>query len=163
MVLTVTSDDLVHNASMFRRVLLAFLVATSIHAADPWTGVWKMDPAKSQFPGEPPKDVVLTYQPDPAGFRFTSTGKLQDGTPYSYHYTAAPGGKDYPVTGHASFDTVSIEWKAPVLVTRYKRQGKILATHESNFDSGGKVMTDRTEWKTPDGGSLLTIAHFDKQ
>ncbi len=144
-------------------LLLTLLAATLLHAADPWIGAWKMDPAKSQFPGDPPKDVVLTYLPDPKGFRFTSTGKLQDGTPYSYHYTAAPGGKDYPVIGHAAFDAVSIEWKAPILVTRYKRQGQTLATHESNFHRGRKVMIDRTEWKSPDGATLTTTAHFDRQ
>ncbi|MCC6368385.1 MAG: hypothetical protein IT165_33080 [Bryobacterales bacterium] len=145
------------------RLLISLLAATLLHAADPWIGVWKMDPAKSRFPGEPPKDVVLTYQPAPKGFTFTSTGKLQDGTPYSYHYTAAPDGKDYPVTGHASFDSVSIEWKAPLLVTRYKHQGQTLAAHESNFHRDGKVMIDRTQWKTQDGSSLITTAHFDRR
>jgi hypothetical protein len=142
---------------------LLLLAASQLHAAGPWIGVWKMDPAKSHFPGDPPKDVFLTYQPDPKGFRFTSTGKLQDGTPYSYHYTAAPDGKDYPVIGHAGFDSVSIEWKPPILITRYKHQGQTLVTHQSDFHQDGKVMIDRTEWKTQDGSSLTTIAHFDKQ
>ena len=123
-----------------------------------------MDPAKSQFPGDPPRDVVLKYEPDPKGFRFTSSGKLQNGTPYSYYFAGAADGKDYEVFQHNGFDRASARVVDGRLEMKFKRQGRVMVTHLSEFREGGKVMLNRSEYINANGGAPLVVtAHFDRQ
>ena len=148
---------------MLRRTILSLAFAGMACAADPWIGVWKMNYAKTKFPGDPPKDVVLTYEADPKGVKFTSSGKLPDGSVYSYQYVAAIDGKDYPVTGQTNFQTVSLTRRDGKLDIRFKREGREMVTHLTEFSADGKVMTTTSHWLNPGGEAYETVGYFDRQ
>lgn len=144
--------------------LLTLLLAIAAQAADPWIGTWKMDPAKSNFPGSPPTDVVLKYEPHEKGFKLTSTGKLQDGTPYNYYFVGAVDSKDYPVFNHNGYQTASCQLEDGKFVVRFKRDGKVVVIHRSEFRDGGKVMFNRSQYMSPSGGDPVSVTgHFDRQ
>ncbi|MEO8028093.1 MAG: hypothetical protein ABI823_16530 [Bryobacteraceae bacterium] len=148
---------------MLHRMLTGLAFAGILCAADPWIGVWKMNYAKTQFPGEPPKDVVLTYEAQQKGLRFTSSGRLPGGSAYSYQYVASVDGKDYPVTGHATFQTVSLTWRDGKLEIRFKREGREVVRHATSFSADGKVMTTTSNWQNPGEKPYKTVGYFDKQ
>lgn len=135
-----------------------------LSAADPWIGVWKMNYNKTRFPGEPPRDVVLTYETHEKGVKLTSRGKLQDGTPYTYYYVAAHDGKDYPVHGHAQYQTVAVTIRPDgKMETHFKRDGRILTKHVSEFSSDAKVMISTSERTNANGETLTTVGYFDRE
>lgn len=149
---------------MRRNLLLTLLLtAASLFGADPWIGIWKMDLSKSKFPGPPPRDVVLTYEARDKGFHFTSAGKLQDGTPYSYSFTGAADGKEYKVENHPSYETAMAKAANGVLEVEYRRAGSALVSHKSEFKENGTVMITTTVWSNPNGEPFTTVARFDKQ
>lgn len=148
---------------MLRATFLSVTLAAVAFAADPWIGTWKMDPAKSKFPGTPPRDVVLSYESRPGGFRFVSSGKLQDGTPYSYAFNGAADGKEYKVESHPMYETAVARLDQGVLEVQYRREGKALVTHRSEFREGGSVMVTTTLWSNPNGEPFTTVAHFDRK
>ena len=80
-------------------ILFVLAVATAAMAADPWTGTWKLNPAKSTGPGgrlPHPRSVnVFDVQGDTVHLIADET----DGTGKALHveYTAKLDGKEYPV------------------------------------------------------------------
>ncbi len=147
---------------MFRAASL-FLFASALFGADPWIGVWKMNYAKTQFPGEPPKDVVLTYEAHPKGLKFTSSGKLPDGTAYFYDYVAATDGMDQPVHGHQTFQSVALIWRDGKLEIRFKSEGREVTKHITEFSPDGKTMITTSNWDNPGRKPYKTVGYFDKQ
>lgn len=49
---------------MLAVVLLALPLSAVAQKSDPWAGTWKINLAKSTFPGPPPQTEVLTIKPD---------------------------------------------------------------------------------------------------
>ncbi len=148
---------------MLRRLFCTLALASVLSAADPWVGVWKMNYEKTKSPTTPPKDVVLTYEATPQGVKFTSSGKLPDGSPYGYNFAAAIDGRDYPVHGHPVYTTVALTGNQGKLEITFKANGKVVTKHITEFFADGKVMTTTSDWKNPNGETYKTVGYFDKQ
>lgn len=114
----------------------------------PWLGTWKLNVAKSRStPGVPlPKSQVDTIEAVDGGFRQTSARVLSDGKAVRFEYAAKLDGKDYPWTGSAFADTMSVikiddhttEWAL-------KKSGKIVQSGRTVFSPDGKSRT--ITWK----------------
>ena len=80
-------------------ILLLLVVATAAIATDPWTGTWKLNPAKSKAPGgrlpHPSATNIIEIQGDTMHIIVDQTD--QAGNAQRMEYTAAFDGKEYPV------------------------------------------------------------------
>src|SRR5438093_9074258 len=104
-----------------RRILLglgalmmvwAAVVSVSGQESDPWVGTWKHNLAKSQYdpPGMRPKNPsTLKREAAGDGYKVTTDGMNAEGVPTHTEYTVSPDGKDYPVKGTPSVDSVAIK------------------------------------------------------
>ena len=93
-------------------VIGAAITAIGMFGADNSIGTWKrnMEKSKSNPPvTNPIKSVTMVREASGDGVKVTSTGVREDGTAVNWSYTAKYDGKEYPVTGNAPFDTVSIK------------------------------------------------------
>ena len=82
----------------------------SAQAGDPRMGTWKLNVAKSKYsPGPAPRSVTLKVEPSGQGEKVTAEFVNADGTRTTSQYTANFDGKDYPFTGSAVADTVSLK------------------------------------------------------
>jgi len=82
----------------------------SAQASDPRMGTWKLNVAKSKYsPGPAPRSMTLKVEPSSQGEKVTAEFVNTDGTRTTSQYTANFDGKDYPFTGSAVADTVSLK------------------------------------------------------
>jgi hypothetical protein len=73
-------------------------------------GTWTLNLEKSKFvPGPAPKSQTRTYADTPDGTALTVTGVAADGSAVSGQSTFKYDGKDYPITGSADYDTLSLK------------------------------------------------------
>src|SRR5260370_15448377 len=108
-------------------LLGALALAVTAAAADQHSGTWKMNPDKSKYsPGPAPKNSTVTIEADENGVKINAQGTNADGSELHVQYDAKFDVKDYPVTGLAYADTVSV-----------KRIGA--DTIESTMKNGGQV------------------------
>ena len=99
----------VRSAIILVVVALSSACATHDRSRDPVIGTWDLDVSKSSFdPGPPLKSQTRIYEQTPAGMKFTLTGHSAGGTPMHVEYVAAYDGKDYPLTGSPSVNTVAL-------------------------------------------------------
>ena len=84
-------------------------VVAAASAPDPAIGTWTLNVTKSKFdPGPVPKSQTRTYSETADGITLSMEGVAADGSPTSLHATYKTDGKDYPITGSANYDTLSV-------------------------------------------------------
>jgi len=109
-------------------------------ATDPVTGTWTLDVAKSTIsPGPPLKSVTLKFSETADGVTIISDVVLPDGPPVHTEITAKADGKDYPVTGSPTVDTVSLTRKGNARTQVEKKDGKIVMTYAGVLSADGKT------------------------
>ena len=134
-------------------------------AADPLMGTWKVIPESVKPGGNGPKNVALKFETtDVAGeVKFTLTGDMNE-QPYSYTWTAKPGGGKVPVTGQTR--TQEAEFQRPSenhTITIHYRDGQESARHDSTISRDGKVLTTKSRTKTRTGETVESEAQYLKQ
>ena len=71
------------------RLAAILACGATLWAADPITGTWKLNPAKSKYsPGPAPTSATITYEETADGIKRTGENVLPDGTKTSFEYTA---------------------------------------------------------------------------
>jgi hypothetical protein len=90
-------------------VILLFAAAATTQDHDPVIGAWELDVAKSSFdPGPPLKSQRRVYEETASGVKFTLTGISAAGRPMRVEYTAPYDGRDYPLNGSPSVNSVAL-------------------------------------------------------
>ena len=133
-------------------------------AADPLMGTWKVIPESVKPGGNGPKKIVMKFEPgDIAGdVKFTLTGEMND-QPYSYTWTAKPGGGKFPIEGRSG---MQVEFQRPAenhTVTIHYRDGQESARHESTISRDGRVLTTKSRTKTRAGDTVESESQYLKQ
>jgi hypothetical protein len=109
---------------------------------DPLVGTWTLDVAKSKFsPGPAPKSATLTFSETADGMKQISDAVLADGQTSHQESTGKADGKDYPLSGSGTVDTVSFTRKGNVRTRVDKKGGKIVMTYEGVLSADGKTFT----------------------
>jgi hypothetical protein len=148
-------------------VLLAAGIPTvSAQGADPRTGTWKLNVAKSKFsPGPPPKSQTLRIEPAaPKGEKVVSEMVGGDGNTVKVEYTAQFDGKDYPVTGSPNADMLSLKRvNARTTERTDKKGGKTTLRYRRVVSADGKTMTVTVKGKNAAGETVNNTAVFEKQ
>jgi hypothetical protein len=142
---------------------LTLLVATA--AADQLSGTWKMNAGKSKYsPGPATKDLTVVVESDQNNYKLDATGTDGDGKPIHVQYSAKFDGKDYPATGIANADTVSMKRiDANTIETTQKKDGKVVMTITTKVSNDGKTRTSTWRGKNAEGKDVHNVVVFDKQ
>ena len=143
----------------------ALLLSVVAKAADPQSGTWKLNTAKSSYsPGPVPKSLTLMVTADEKSLKIHSEGVDGAGKPTKVDFTANFDGKDYPATGIAAGDMVSVERvDANTIRVSMKKDGKTLMTVTSAVSADGKTRTSTFVGKDNVGHDVKNVAVYDKQ
>jgi len=127
-------------------VAIAFVTSLGAQAPKALIGTWKLDAAKSKFsPGPAPKSMTVTYSGSGENVKIVVDMVPAEGAAQHWEMSGAYDGKEYPVKGNPTADTVSFK--------------KIDDTHgESTFKKGGKVTAVNTRTLSADGKTLTVVS-----
>jgi hypothetical protein len=144
--------------------LCLFLFALPAFSVDA-TGNWKLDTAKSKFTGMPmPKEMIATYTPEGAGWRYSAKGTSATGDPINSNFTYVKDGEDIKTTGFPNWDTLVLKnAKANKATGTLKRDGKAVGTITRIISDDGKTMTIEGKVTTPDGKPATYMSVYTKQ
>jgi hypothetical protein len=140
-------------------------VASAAGAADPVVGTWKLDLAKSKFnPGPAPKSQTRMYAATADGIDLTYTGVAADGSAVNGKSGFKYDGKDYPITGSADYDTLSLKRiDAHTVESTQKKAGKAVGKTVRTVSGDGKVLTLKSKGTDAKGKAYDNVMVFDKQ
>jgi hypothetical protein len=147
-------------------VVVSLLLGAVVFAqSDPRIGRWKANIAKSTFdPGPPVKSDMRTYEATADGTKGTVEQTPATGSPTTLTYTAKYDGKDYPLTGSPTFDTIALKRiDAHTTEATLKKAGQVVATSKTVVSSDGKTMTNTLNGIDANGGKVHNTIVFDKQ
>jgi len=139
--------------------------AAAAAAGDQSSGTWKMNAEKSKYsPGPGPKNLTVVIDCDESNYKIDATGTDSDGKPLHVQYSAKFDGKDYPTTGVANADSISVKRiDASTIETQQKKDGKVMMTVTSKVSKDGKTRTSTWHGKNAEGKDVHNVVVFDKQ
>jgi hypothetical protein len=140
------------------------LTTLSAQAADPASGTWELNLAKSKFsPGPAPKSLTRKFEVTGDNVKYDLTGMDAEGKPIHVTYTAKYDGKDYPVTGSSDFDAISFKRVDGVTTeATLKKGGKVVQTSKRVLSKDGKTLTLTTTGTNAKGEAVNNVSVFDK-
>jgi len=145
-------------------VLFAQQVPRTDSQTDPMMGTWKLNPAKSNLAPGRQRNIVRKHEPIPGGIRVSWEGIDDAGKPTQWGFTAKFDGKDYPSTGTAVFDTLSMERPDPyTIIGRSKRAGELAVEFRWEVSRDGKTLTRTNKRLLPVDQAGISIEVFEKQ
>ncbi len=158
---------------MIRRyvlVLFAGLLALGPSAApaapaeDPVLGTWKLNTAKSTFtPGPGWRSQTRVYEAISTGVSVTWTGTDAGGETMQVNYSYRYDGRDYPMKGSASYDTLNaVRVDERTVRSEEKRDGKIVGVAVRSVSADGKVLTVSDEGTNRKGQKFSQVLVFDR-
>jgi hypothetical protein len=123
-------------------LLAPVLACTEVRPPDPLVGTWSLNIQRSKFrPGLPPKSMTVTCDQTATGLHTVSVVVLRDGTSSRSEYTAAYDGKDYPITGVAKVETVSLRQIDTLISERIdKHAGERVQSYTRQVYADGRTM-----------------------
>ena len=146
-------------------LLMALAVNVAAAAADQHSGTWKMNPAKSTYsPGPAPRSSLVKIDSDAENIKLNSDGIDAAGNPTHVEYTAKYDGKDYPVTGIPTADTVALERPdASTIRSTLKKGDQVVMTVTSVISKDGTMRTSTFRGKDAQGQDVNNVVVYDKQ
>jgi hypothetical protein len=144
---------------------LALSGAHAAPAIDPVLGSWKLNVARSRFiPGPGWQSQIRVYRTTPSGVSVTWTGVDAAGETMHVSYTYKYDGRDYPMAGSASYDTLNAtRIDAWTVRSEEKRDGKTVGIAVRTVSPDGKVLTISDEGTNRKGGAFSQLLVFDRQ
>jgi hypothetical protein len=139
------------------------VMSLSAQAADPASGTWELNLAKSKFsPGPAPKSLTRTYEAVGDDVKYDLKGMDAEGKPIHVQYSAKYDGKDYPVTGSLDFDAISFKRVDGTTEATLKKGGKVVQTSKRSVSKDGKTLTLTTTGTNAKGQAINNVSVFDK-
>ena len=131
-------------------------------AAKNMVGTWKLDPAKSKYsPGPTPKSQVAVLTPVDGGMKVVSDRVEADGKKVHFEWTAKFDGKDYPVTGDANRDAVSVKKIDDYTIDiTNKKGGKVTTTIHAVYAKDGKSRTETVTGTDTQGRKIDNVTQW---
>jgi len=128
-------------------------------------GTWQLNVAKSQFtPGPGWQSQIRVYRATPEGIAVTWTGVDAKGGKMRVSYAYAYDGRDYPMLGSASYDTLNaVRMDERTVRSEEKRDGKTVGIAVRTVSPDGKVLTITDEGTNRKGQKFSQLLVFDRQ
>jgi hypothetical protein len=151
------------------KLVIGVAIATiAIFGADNSLGSWKRNIEKSKANppiANPYKSATMIRVASGDSVKITSTGMRADGTAVNWSYTVKYDGKEYPVTGNAQFDTVSMKQVDANTYTTVlsKKGGKYHTTSRTVISKDGKTSTLTMKGTNADGKPFTQTIVNEKQ
>jgi len=144
---------------------LALSVAHSAPPDDPVLGTWKLNVEKSKFiPGPGWQSQTRVYKSTPAGISVSWTGVGASGEKMQVSYTYKYDGRDYPMAGSGSYDTLNaVRIDALTVKSEEKRDGKTVGIAVRSVSPDQKVLTITDEGTNRKGQRFSQVLVFDRQ
>ena len=134
-------------------------------AADPATGTWELNAAKSTFApaGTAPRSQTRTYRVEGNRDVARHTGIDAQGKPMLIEFTATLDGAICPLKGYADWDAISMK-KIDTYTTEFTqyRNGKAELSGKRTISKDGKTMTVNATGTAANGDKVEIKAVFDK-
>jgi len=136
-----------------------------VQATDPLLGTWELNPAKSSFKLSPPlKSETRTFTLVGEEIKVTSTVVTMDGKTEKSSWTLVYDGKDRPITGSDTADSLSVTRSDPYHATAVnKKDGKVIRTLERVISPDGRTLTFTSTGTNAKGESLKDVVVFEKK
>jgi hypothetical protein len=145
-------------------LIVVLIMSLSLFAAEsPFSGTWKLNLAKSKLSPPVPKSDIMVVDADENGLKFNEDVIDDKGEALKISYEAKFDGKDYPVTGDPSSDSVSYRRvNANTLKGTLKKSGKVVYDATGVVSKDGKITTvNYTDYSQ--GKPAKGTAVYDKQ
>jgi hypothetical protein len=139
------------------------LLSPAVQAADNYLGTWTLNVAKSKYdPGPPAKGQTTLLEPvSGGGLKEVGDRENADGSKTHWEWAAKYDGKDYPVMGDPSRDSVALKRVDDnTLEVTNKKGGKLANTMKIIVAKDGRSRTN--ESRGPDG-KVHNVLVFDKK
>jgi hypothetical protein len=155
---------MIRKAALVSLFAIASVATNASAQKDGALGTWKLNVAKSTIKsGPPPKEAMVSFEQTDKGVKSTQDLITADGKKSSITYTAAYDGKDYPMAGSATADTVALKFAGGNTVQRVdKKGGKVVTTWNRMISSDGKTMTATQKGTAADGKPVDNTWVFDR-
>jgi hypothetical protein len=153
---------------MQKRSLAVFamlLLAVAAQAADNYLGTWTLNVAKSKYdPGPAPKSQTTKLEAVAGGgMREIGDRVNADGSKTTWEWTAKFDGKDYPVTGDASRDAVSVKKIDDYnLDITNKKGGKVTTSIKAVYAKDGKSRVETVTGTNAQGQKVNNVTEWTK-
>ncbi len=146
-------------------VLVTLALSVAARAGDQHSGTWKMNPAKSTYsPGPAAKSATVRIASDENDFKVNSDGTDGNGNPTHVEYSAKFDGKDYPISGVPSADTVSVKRiDTNTVESTLKKAGQVVMTVRSTVSKDGNTRTSVFKGKDAQGRDVNNVVVYEKQ
>ena len=131
--------------------------------SDPLTGTWRLNVAQSKYESAaPPKSQTTTLQGVDGGLHERVERLNADGTTTRWEVTAKYDGRDYPVTGDPSRDTVAMTRRDPTTVDIVnKKAGVVVTRMRIVVAPDGRTRTNTVT--DPSGQKTTAVLVFDRR
>jgi hypothetical protein len=129
-------------------------------AADPFLGVWKLNPQKSKFePGPAPRSLTVAWTVEDGGIKVASAGTRADGRAIDESYVAIYDGKEHSKPGPWNFDSViNRQISENEREDIFKKRGAVVGSARYVISADGKEMVNTWSY-----GELRDLRVFDRQ
>jgi len=130
-----------------------------------FVGTWKLNAAQSTYtPGPAPKSQIAIIDAVDGGMKVVSDRVEADGQKVHFEWTAKFDGKDYPVTGDSSRDSVSVKKIDDYnLEITNKKAGKVTTTIKAVYAKEGKSRVETVTGTSAQGQKINNVTNWDKQ
>ena len=145
-------------------IILVLSFSLSLFASEsPFSGTWKMNPAKSKVMWPLPQSDVAVVNVDETGIKFSEEMTDEKGQSAKTSTEAKFDGKDYPLTGDPDSDSISYRRvDSNTLAATLKKGGKISERLTIRVSKDGKVTTVHSTAYS-NGKEVKGITVYDKQ
>jgi hypothetical protein len=150
----------------FVLAVLAVCAAAAQTVGDKQVGVWKLNVAKSKLadPSMAPKSAVTTIEAVEGGVKVSVNNTESDGKAVRYSFTAKYDGKDYPVKGDPTRDSVAITKKDDyTFEVTSKMMGKVTSTATVVYSKDGMTRTVTVTGTNAQGQKGTNVQVYDRQ
>jgi hypothetical protein len=147
-------------------ILSALAAFAQKKAATPvYVGTWKLVTARSSYsPGPAPKSQTSTISAVDNGMKVVVDRVEADGKKVHFEWTAKFDGKDYPVKGDPSRDTVSLSKLSDLtLEVTSKKDGKVTMTITGFYSVDGKSRIESFKGSDPQGQKIENVTVWEKK
>ena len=135
-------------------------------ADDPFSGTWVLNVSKSEIPPPypVPKSQIARVVADTSQIEFTEEIVNESGERLTIHIKARFDGKDYPVTGTPSADTVAFQRvDRSTIKGLTKKDGKVIMQETAVVSPDGRTMTSTYSSTDAAGKPATAVGVFDKK
>ena len=146
-----------------RCAILCFL-SFSLAAEDPFSGVWKLNLAKSKLAPPVPQSVSANIQSDSTGLRIREEIVTDKGDTLKVEMDAKFDGNFYPITGSPYADEVAYRRvDSRTIAGTGRKAGKVVSTEEVVLSKDGKTVKATYHFADSAGRKAEAFAVFERK